>query len=143
MSEVFAYGFGVVLSEFEFRNDAAGRLFDVFSEKRQKRFIRDWRKNAPELEWDRFLTVQLLTSGPEKMLADIINENEFDGRKMVIGEKDVLYVTLDLPGSEKYISLIPTEKRARDIIYKYAGLCYKGVKKKDIDYYFFEEDESR
>ncbi len=142
MGDVFAYGFGLVLSEFEFRNDAASRLFDIFSEKRQKRFIRDWRKNSPEMEWDRYLTVRLLTDGPEKMLAGIINENEFEGRKFVVGEKDALYVSLDLPKNEKYTELIPTEKRARDIIQKYAGLCYKGVKKKDIDYYFFEEDDS-
>jgi len=140
MGDVFAYGFGVVLSDYEFRNNAAGRLFDVFSEKREKKFIRDWRKNAPEMDWDRFITVRMLSEGPEKMLADIINENEFDGRQVVIGEKGVLYVSLDLPRSEKYISLIPTEKSARDIIYKYALLCYKGVKKKDIDYYFFEEE---
>lgn len=140
MSEVFAYGFGIVLSELEFRNDASSRLFDVFSEKRQKKFIREWRKNAPELEWDRFLTIQILTGGPEKILAEVINENEFEGKSIVAGEKDVLYVTLDLPRNEKYLSLIPTEKKARDIIYKYVMLCYKGVKKKDIDYYFFEEE---
>ena len=140
MSIVFAYGFGAVLSDFEFRNKAASRLFDVFSEKRAKNFVRDWRKNNPELEWDRYLTIVLLSEGPERMLADIINENEFEGRKVVVGEKDALYVSLDLPKNEKAHSLIPTEKAARDILYKYIMICYKGVKKRDIDYYFFEEE---
>ena len=143
MGDVFAYGFGIVLNDYEIRNDAAGRVFDAFSEKREKKFIREWRKTSPDLDWDRFLTVQMLSQGPEKMLADIINENEFGGRDIIVGEKGVLYVSLDLPRNEKYINLIPTEKRARDIIHKYAGMCYKGVRKKDIDYYFFEEGEVR
>ena len=140
MGNVFAYGFGAVLSDYEFRNNAAGRLFDSFSEKREKKFVREWRKTSPELEWDRFLTLQLLSGGPEAMLADIINENEFAGKRIVIGERGVLYVSLDLPKNEKNIGLLPTEKRARDILYQYIGLCYKGVKKRDIDYYFFEEN---
>lgn len=140
MGKVFAYGFGAVLSDLELRSKAAGRLFDVFSEKREKRFIREWRTTSPELDWDRFLTVQLLSRGPETVLAEIINENEFGGRKVVIGENNVLYFSLDLPKNEKYISLIPTEKKARDILYEYINLCYKGFKKRDIDYYFFEED---
>ena len=87
-----------------------------------------------------YLTIVLLSEGPERMLADIINENEFEGRKVVVGEKDALYVSLDLPKNEKAHSLIPTEKAARDILYKYIMICYKGVKKRDIDYYFFEEE---
>ena len=141
MSEVFAYGFGAVLGDFELRNNAAGRLFDSFSEKRAKRFIRDWRKESPEMDWDRYLTVRMLTDGPEKMLADMINELEFGGKKVVTGEKGVLYFSLDLPKNEKDISLIPTEKKARDILQHYISICYKNVKRRDIDYYFFEEDD--
>lgn len=141
MSEVFAYGFGAYLGDYELRKNAAGRLFDIFSEKRAKRFIRDWRKESPDLEWDRYLTVRLLTDGPENMLADIINETEFEGKKLVKGEKGVLYFSLDLPKNEKYIALIPTEKRARDILHYYISICYKNVKRRDIDYYFFEEDD--
>lgn len=141
MGDVFAYGFGAVLSDYEFRNKAANRLFDAFSDKRAKNFVREWRKNNPEMEWDRFLTVKMLSEGPEAVIADIINENEFDGKKVVVGEKDALYVSLELPKNEKAHGLIPTEKAARDILYKYISLCYKGVKKRDIDYYFFEEDD--
>ena len=36
---------------------------------------------------------------------------------------------------------MPTEKKARDILQHYISICYKNVKRRDIDYYFFEEDD--
>ena len=83
MGEAFAYGFGTTIDSLELRKDAAKRLLDVMSEKRQKKMVAEWRKNMPDLDWDDAFTVILLTEGPEKLLADIINENCFDGKKVL------------------------------------------------------------
>lgn len=141
MGDIFAYGFGTTVEELEFRTDAARRFFEVLSDKRAKRFVRDWKKNSPDMEWDRCLTVMMLADGPEKMLADVINENEFEGRKVVKGENGALYIPLTLPRNEHARKQIPTEKEAKDVIADYLNLCYKGVRRRDIDYYYFEEDD--
>jgi len=141
VGNIFAYGYGTTVGELEFRTDASRRLFDKLSDKRAKKFVREWKKNYSDMEWDDCLTVMLLSDGPEKLLAEIINEDVFDGRKVVIGEKGALYVDLALPRKDGDRDAIPTEKEARDAIADYLGVCYKGVRKRDIDYYFFEEDE--
>ena len=78
MGTAFAYGSGTTINELEQRKDAVNRLFDVFSEKRQKKFVAEWRKNYPQLEWDDALTIMFISEGPEVMLADIINEGLAD-----------------------------------------------------------------
>ena len=141
MGIAFAYGYGTTIDELEQRKDAASRLFDVFSEKRQKKFIAEWRKNYPHLEWDDALTVMFISAGPEVMLADIINENRFGGKKIVKGEKGAIDAEPFFPKSESGRTNIPTEKEIRDAIAEHLQVCYKGVRKRDIGYYFFEDDD--
>ena len=141
MGIAFAYGYGTTIDELEQRKDAASRLFDVFSEKRQKKFIAEWRKNYPQLEWDDALTVMFISAGPEVMLADIINENRFGGKKIVKGEKGAIYAEPFFPKSESGRTNIPTEKEIRDAIAEHLQVSYKGVRKRDIGYYFFEDDD--
>ncbi len=140
MGEAFAYGYGTTLESLELRKDAASRLLDIMSEKRQKRMVAEWRKNMPDLDWDDAFTVIFLSEGPEKMMADIINENCFEGRKVITGEKGALYADPVFPKSESDRSRIPTEKEIRDAIAEHLQVAYKGVRKRDIDYYFFEDD---
>ena len=141
MGTAFAYGFGTTINELEQRKDAVNRLFDVFSEKRQKKFVAEWRKNYPQLEWDDALTIMFISEGPEVMLADIINENCFGGKKIVKGEKGAIYAEPFFPKSESGRDIIPTEKAIRDAIAEHLHVCYKGVRKRDIGYYFFEDDD--
>ena len=88
MGIAFAYGLGTTIDELELRKDASDRLFDLFSEKRQKKFIAEWRNKYPQLEWDDAMTIMMLTEGTEKVLADVINENCFGGKKIVTGIAD-------------------------------------------------------
>ena len=76
MGTAFAYGFGTTINELEQRKDAVNRLFDVFSEKRQKKFVAEWRKNYPQLEWDDALTIMFISEGPEVMLKREVNGQE-------------------------------------------------------------------
>ena len=110
------------------------------SEKRQKRMVAEWRKNMPDLDWEDAFIVIFLTEGPEKMLADIINENCFNGRKVITGENGAVYADPVFPKNDTDRSRIPTEKEIRDAIAEHLQVAYKGVRKRDIDYYFFEED---
>ena len=73
-------------------------------------------------------------------MADIINENCFEGRKVITGEKGALYADPVFPKNESDRSRIPTEKEIRDAIAEHLQVAYKGVRKRDIDYYFFEDD---
>ena len=139
MEEVFAYGFGTVLADLEMRPDGAARLFDMFSDKRAKKFFRDWKKNSPEMEWDHYLTVVMLAEGPENMIASVINENEFGGKKVIVGNKGAIYAPVTLPKNDGAKKTQITEKEVKDAIAGYLGLCYKGVKRGEIDYYFFTE----
>lgn len=141
MGTAFAYGFGTTISEYELRKDAPERLFDLFSEKRQKKFIAEWRNKYPQLEWDDAMTVMILTEGTEKVFADIINENCFGGKKIITGRKGAVYAEPSFPKSDSGRDKIPTEKEIRDAITVHLQACYKGVRKRDIDYYFFEEDD--
>ena len=102
--------------------------------------VAEWRKNMPDLDWEDAFTVIFLTEGPEKMLADIINENCFNGRKVITGENGAVYADPVFPKNDTDRSRIPTEKEIRDAIAEHLHVVYKGVRKKDIDYYFFEED---
>lgn len=141
MGNAFAYGFGTTITDLELRKDAADRLFDLFSEKRQKKFVAEWRNKYPQLEWDDAMTVLMLTEGTEKVLADIINENCFNGRKVMTGQKGAVYAEPAFPKSETGRDRIPTEKEIRDAVAVHLQACFKGVRKRDIDYYFFEDDE--
>ena len=116
MGEAFAYGYGTTLDSLEIRKDAAKRLLDIMSEKRQKRMVAEWRKNMPDLDWEDAFTVIFLTEGPEKMLADIINENCFNGRKVITGENGAVYADPVFPKNDTDRSRIPTEKEIRDAI---------------------------
>ena len=141
MGIAFAYGLGTTIDELELRKDASDRLFDLFSEKRQKKFIAEWKNKYPQLEWDDAMTIMMLTERTEKVLADVINENCFGGKKIVTGRDGAVYAEPAFPKSETARNRIPTEKEIRDAIAVHLQACYKGVRKRDIDYYFFEQDD--
>ena len=143
MAKAFAYGYGTTVDDLEFRQDAARRIFEVFSDKRSKKFVRDWKKEYPELDWERCLTVMMIKEGPEKMIAEVINENVFGGQKIIAGEKGAIYAGLLLPKNEAARKALPLEKDIKDAIAEYLKLCYKGVRRRDIDYFFFEEQDDQ
>ena len=140
MGKVFAYGYGIPLGDLEFRADGASRLLDAMSDKRLKRLIRDWKKNSPDIPLEEYLRVILISDGPEKMIADIINENRFEKKKIVTGTRDALFAVPVFPGNANEKSFMPLEKEVKDAMADHLILCYKGVRKRDIDYYYFEEE---
>jgi hypothetical protein len=141
MGTAFAYGLGTTIDDLELRKDAASRFFDLFTEKRQKRFVADWRKNYPQLDWDDAMTIMMITEGTEKVIADVINENCFGGKKIVTGQKGAIYAEPYYPKSDSARGAIPLEKDIRDAIAVHLQACYKGVRKRDIGYYFFEDED--
>ena len=68
-------------------------------------------------------------------------KNCFDGKKVITGEKGAVYAEPSFPKNENNRSRIPTEKEIRDAIADHLYVIYKGVRKREIDYYFFEDDE--
>ena len=135
---IFAYGYGTYLDGLEVRPDAIGRILDSFSDKQGQKFIKEWKKFGQNMDWDEYLYTMIQDEGIDAFLARLINENEFGGKQVFMGEELALYMPLFLPKNEQSRNNIPLEKDVKDIIDKYVKLCYKGFRKSSVDYYYFE-----
>lgn len=137
MSSNLTFGFGIYLPDFEIREDALERLYDAVPEKKQKKIVRKWKKKAPSLSLEQYLTVSLRVNGIESVLADMINEDIFGKHKIVAGSNGALYAPLHFPRCQADIWHMPMEEEIRSAITEYARICYKGVYKKDVIYGVF------
>lgn len=135
------YGLGLYFSDFEPREDGLERLYSIVPEKRAKKIERRWRKNAPNLSLKKYLEVSLRVTPLEQIMAELINESAFNGRKVVCGVAGALYVPVRLPRTIYDKQLTPLEDDVREAIAGYTKICFKHVYKKDVCYQMFVSPE--
>ena len=149
---IFAYGYGCYLDSLTIKEKGAfsadaEKIFNLFPESLKCDYEDEWDSCKKDYEsemefFDEFIMEYEDGNGGfgiECLIARLINENEFKGRPVVVGEEMCIYAPLFFPETEKDREKIPLQKDLKKAFEKYLSLFYEDTSKTTLNYFLFEE----